>query len=59
MSRWAWIRFGEKVVFLGIDQLVFVRKETSSGTSNPKLRTIRFIGLPFVFASRLSINRGS
>jgi len=45
------IRFGKRVVFLGIEQLSFVRKETGSGTFNPKLHTIRFAGLPSVFAS--------
>ena len=45
------IRFGKRVVLPGIEQLVFVRKETSSGTFNPKLRTIRFVGLPSVFTS--------
>jgi len=45
------IRFGKRVVFLGVEQVSFVRKETGSGTFNPKLHTIRFAGLPAVFAS--------
>jgi len=45
------IRFGKRVVLPGIEQLVFVRKETSSGTFNPKLRTIRFVGLPLILTN--------
>jgi len=45
------IRFGKRVVFLRIEQLSFVRKETGCGTFNPKLHTIRFAGLPSVFTS--------
>ena len=45
------IRFGKRVVFPGIEQLSFVRKETGSGTFSPKLHTIRFAGLPFVSTS--------
>ena len=45
------IRFGKRVVFLGIEQLFFVRKEISSGTFKPNVHTIRFVGLSLVFAS--------
>jgi hypothetical protein len=45
------IRFGKRVVFLGIEQLFFVRKEISPGTFKPNVHTIRFVGLSFVFAS--------
>ena len=45
------IRLGKRVVFLGIEQLSFVREETGSGTFNPKLHTVRFVGLPSVFTS--------
>ena len=34
-----------------IEQLFFVRKEIGSGTFKPNVRTVRFVGLPFVFAS--------
>jgi hypothetical protein len=46
------IRFGKRVVFLGIEQLFFVRKEISSGTFKPNVHTIRFVGLSFVFTNR-------
>ena len=45
------IRFVKRVVFLGIEQLFFVRKEISPGTFKPNVHTIRFVGLSFVFAS--------
>ncbi len=43
--------FGESDCFLGIGQLFFVGKAITCGTFNPKLHTIRFAGLPFVFTS--------
>ena len=36
---------GETVVLSRVELPFFVRKETGSGTFNPKLRTIRFAGL--------------
>jgi hypothetical protein len=51
MREGGMICFGERVVFLGIEQLVSVRRETGSGTFDPKLHTVRFVGLPFVFTS--------
>ena len=45
------IRFGKRVVFLEIEQLLFVRKEMSSGTFRPNVHRIRFVGLPSVFTS--------
>jgi hypothetical protein len=43
--------FGESDCFVGIGQLFFVRKAITCGTFNPKLYTIRFVGLPFLFTS--------
>jgi hypothetical protein len=59
MREGGMIRFVKRVVFPGIEQLVFVRKEISSGTFKPNVHTVRFVGLSFAFTSRLSINRGS
>jgi hypothetical protein len=42
------IRFVKIAMFSGVQKLFFIRKATDSIV---KVRTIRFVGLPFVFAS--------
>jgi hypothetical protein len=46
------IRFVEIAVFSGVQRLFSIRKATDSIV---KVRTIRFVGLPFVFASRADL----
>ncbi|MFO7772517.1 MAG: hypothetical protein R6V59_00980 [Dehalococcoidia bacterium] len=43
------IRFVKMSIFPGVKLLFFVRKATDSIV---KVHTIRFVGLPFIFASR-------
>jgi len=43
------IRFGKMAMFSGVQKLFFIRKAADSVV---EVRTIRFVGLPFAFASR-------
>jgi hypothetical protein len=43
--------FGESDCFRGTGRIFFVRQAITRGTFNPKLHTIRFVGLPFGFTS--------
>jgi hypothetical protein len=46
------IRFAKTAMFSGVQKLFFIRKAADSVV---KVRTIRFVGLPFVFASRADL----
>jgi hypothetical protein len=46
------IRFVETAIFRGVEQLFLIRKTITSGRFSCQGTTIRFVGLPFVFASR-------
>jgi len=43
--------FCKNDLFSGVRQVFFVGRAITSGTSNPKVRMVRFVGLPFVFTS--------
>jgi len=50
------IRFVKKTIFSGVQRAFFIRKATDSIV---KVRTIRFVGLPFMFVGRADRRTGA